>query len=152
MHLRYTHLRRRYSSAQKCDCQGEGHADQTGTSTGACRLVPLSNEMFGIAGPTASAVLNEIAKLAANLGNYPRELTCRMHTCPQPCAVEFSCTCQRVSSEPLRPLGWHLVSAGLPVPIHPHQAQSAPAGEVWARLAPAGAAAAYRSWSSGRRT
>ena len=38
------------------------------TGTGACRIVPLSHETFGRAGPSAFALLNEIAEFAAGSG------------------------------------------------------------------------------------
>ena len=44
------------------------------TGTGACRLVPLSHETFGRAGPAAFALLNEIAEFAAGSGVVSKRL------------------------------------------------------------------------------
>ena len=38
------------------------------TGSGACRIVPMSHEAFGRAGPAALAFLNEVAEFAVSSG------------------------------------------------------------------------------------
>ena len=87
------------------------------TGMGACRLVPLSHETFGRAGPAAFALLNEIAEFAASSGVVSKRIFLENAMRDLSTTLCRGITRQVLATVPLRArLNGRPAVAGLPVP------------------------------------